>query len=723
VLIQHCQHEALFFVRRVLGFPPVQSQQDIDCEGRHSLVAVDFRVRVRDSIERLEVGIGRRPALVERQDSKMNTPIFEPDESRRAESVLARFLAWTNEREGLQLETYADLHDWSIDSIDRFWESVWDFCDVIGERGERTLVGGEDMLGARFFPDAKLNFAENLLRRRDDGDAMVFWSEDRLKTRMSWRELHANVSRTAQALRAAGVRKGDRVAAFMPNMPETVVAMLAAASLGATWASCSPDFGETALLDRFGQIEPSVLFACDGYFYSGKQIDVLPKLAAIAGKLDSVRTVVVHPLLREAVGEAHSTGETVNAVLYDDFIADFEVRDIEFERMPFRHPLYILFSSGTTGAPKCIVHSVGGTLLQHLKEHQLQTDIRPGDRVFYFTTCTWMMWNWLVSALASEATLLLYDGSPFHPSGEILFDYADAENMTQFGTSAKFIDALKKQDVRPRQTHDLSSVRLMASTGSPLVAESFDFVYEHIKPDLYLASIAGGTDIVSCFVLGNPLTPVYRGEIPGPGLGMAVEIWDDEGKPVIEQKGELVCTRAFPSMPVGFWGDESGKKYRSAYFESFPGVWAHGDFAEITRHGGFIIHGRSDATLNPGGVRIGTAEIYRQVEQIEAVLESLAIGQTWDDDVRVVLFVVLREGVQLTDELIVEMRTRIHRGASPRHVPAKIVQVADIPRTKSGKISELAVRDIVEGRGVRNRGALANPEALELFRNLPELDT
>jgi acetoacetyl-CoA synthetase len=513
------------------------------------------------------------------------------------------------------------------------------------------------------------------------------------------------------------------VAALMPNVPETVVAMLAATSLGATWASCSPDFGEQAVLDRFGQINPTVLFACDGYFYAGKEIDVLPKLAAIREKLDSLESVIVVPFLRSALGDAASIGDVADAVLLEDFVAPFEARAVEFERFPFSQPLYILFSSGTTGAPKCIVHSAGGTLLQHLKEHQLQSDIRPGDRVFYFTTCTWMMWNWLVSALASEATVLLYDGSPFHPDGEILFDYADAEQMTLFGTSAKYIDALKKQNVEPAKSHELSSVRLMASTGSPLVAESFDFVYEHIKADMYLASIAGGTDIVSCFVLGNPLTPVCRGEIAAPGLGMAVEIWNDAGESVVGEKGELVCTRPFPSMPVGFWEYDEGEKYRSAYFERFPEVWAQGDFAEVTANGGIIIYGRSDATLNPGGVRIGTAEIYRQVEQLDEVLESVAIGQSWDDDVRVVLFVVLRDGVALSDELVGEIRNRIRRGASPRHVPAKIVQVSDIPRTKSSKVSELAVRDIVEGREIKNKGALDNPAALEFFRDLPELRT
>lgn len=651
----------------------------------------------------------------------MGNILYDPTESQRRESLLGRFLTTINDRHATRLGSYEDLHRWSIDAVDTFWTAVWDECGVVGERGECAISDRDDMFRARFFPDASLNFAENLLRRRDDTDAMVFWCEERLRSRLSWNDLHASVSCLAQALRDAGVKRGDRVAALLPNTPDAIVAMLATASIGATWSSCSPDFGRGAVLDRFGQIEAKVLIACDGYFYAGKEIDLLPKLCGIANDLTSVEQVVVIPFLRTALGNAPSTGDVPRAVLFDDFVADFEEREIEFERVPFQHPLFILFSSGTTGAPKCIVHSVGGTLLQHLKEHQLHSDIRPGDRVFYFTTCTWMMWNWLVSALASEATILLYDGSPFHPNGEILFDYADAEQMTHFGTSAKFIDALKKQDIKPMQTHDLSSVRLMASTGSPLVAESFDFVYQHIKKDMYLASIAGGTDIVSCFVLGNPLTAVRRGEIPGPGLGMDVEIWDDDGTAVIGEKGELVCRQPFPSMPVGFWGDEDGKKYHAAYFEKFPGVWAHGDFAELTSHGGFIIHGRSDATLNPGGVRIGTAEIYRQVEQVDTVLESIAIGQTWDDDVRVVLFVVLRDDATLTPELVNELRVRIRSGASPRHVPAKIVQIADIPRTKSGKISELAVREIVEGREVKNKGALANPDALELYRNLPAL--
>jgi acetoacetyl-CoA synthetase len=653
----------------------------------------------------------------------VNGPIWVPGETQSASTNLTAFINGVNCQHGLALCNYEDVHQWSVDESESFWSAVWNFCGVVGSPGERVLIDADNMMEARFFPDARLNYAENLLEHCDDTDALVFWGEDKARARMSWRELHAAVSRMAQALRDLGIEPGDRVAALMPNVPETVVGMLAATSLGAVWSSCSPDFGEQGVLDRFGQIEPKVLIACDGYFYNGKTLDILPKLAGIADKLASLTTVVVVPYMRKVTDRTPSVGDVPSAVLYEDLAAGYVEVEIEFRRVPFGDPLYILFSSGTTGAPKCIVHSVGGTLIQHLKEHQLHTDIKPGDRVFYFTTCTWMMWNWLVSALASGATLLLYDGSPFHPSGEVLFDYADAEGMTQFGTSAKFIDALKKQGIHPRDTHDLSSLRLMASTGSPLVAESFDFVYEHIKNDLYLASIAGGTDIVSCFVCGNPISPIYRGEIACAGLGMAVEVWDEHGESVIQKKGELVCTQPFVAMPVGFWGDHEDEKYRSAYFDKYPNVWAHGDFAEITEYGGFIIYGRSDATLNPGGVRIGTAEIYRQVEQIDEVVESIVIGQSWDDDVRVVLFVVLLDSILLTDELAQQIRARIRAGASPRHVPAKVIQVADIPRTKSGKITELAVRDIVEGRKVNNMSALANPESLELYRNIPQLRT
>jgi acetoacetyl-CoA synthetase len=574
------------------------------------------------------------------------------------------------------------------------------------------------MPGARFFPDAKLNFAANLLRRHGTDDALVFWGEDRVRRRLAWNELHDLVSRLQQWLRASGVEPGDRVAAMMPNLPETIALMLAAASIGAVFSSCSPDFGPRGVLDRFGQIEPKVFVACDGYYYAGKSIDLAPKLAEIVPQLPTAAHVLIVPYL--------GTADTVaaglpHAVTLRAALAPFLAKPVETVSMPFSHPLYIMFSSGTTGVPKCIVHSAGGTLLQHLKEIHLHCGIGEGDRLFYFTTCGWMMWNWLASGLATGATLLLYDGSPLHPNGNILFDYADAEGMTLFGTSAKFIDSVAKAGLRPIETHDLSSLAMMTSTGSPLSPESFAFVYEGIKHDIHLASISGGTDIVSCFVLGIPGKPVWKGEIQGPGLGLAVDVWDDDGRHMDAGKGELVCRKAFPSMPVGFWNDPDGARYHAAYFERFDNVWCHGDFAEWTEHGGLIIHGRSDATLNPGGVRIGTAEIYNQVEQIPEVLEALAIGQDWDHDVRVVLFVRLREGIALDDALQAVIRTRIRTGCTPRHVPARIVAVPDIPRTKSGKIVELAVREVVHGRPVKNQEALANPEALAFFRDVPSL--
>jgi acetoacetyl-CoA synthetase len=644
-------------------------------------------------------------------------PLWQPSPEQVAATNIARFMERVGERTGAELTDYPGLHRWSIENRDAFWSAVWDEFGVIGEKGGRVLV--EDrMPGAKFFPDARLNFAENLLRRSDEGEAIVFHGEDKIETRLTFAELHALVSRLQQWLSSQGVTVGSRVAAMMPNMAETVAAMLATAALGATWSSCSPDFGVRGVLDRFGQIEPTVLIACDGYWYAGKRIEVADKLEEVVPALAGVKSTLIVPYLGIAEDVA---GRLPNAVSLPKALAPFRAKPVSFERLPFNHPLYMLYSSGTTGVPKCIVHGAGGTLLQHLKEHRLQSDVRPGDRVFYFTTCGWMMWNWLVSALASEATLLLFDGSPFHPDPSVLFDYAERERMTLFGTSAKYIDACKKEGLRPRDTHDLSTVRLMTSTGSPLAAESFDYVYEAVKPDIHLASISGGTDIVSCFVLGDPTSPVWRGEIQAPGLGLAVDVWSEAGRPVRQEKGELVCTRAFPSMPVMFWNDPNGKKYRAAYFERFPGVWHHGDFAEWTAHGGLVIHGRSDATLNPGGVRIGTAEIYAQVEQIPEVVEALAIGQDWDNDVRVVLFVRLRDGATLDDKLTRAIKTKIRTGASPRHVPARVVQVADIPRTKSGKITELAVRDIVHGREVKNVEALANPEALALYRDLPEL--
>ncbi len=643
-------------------------------------------------------------------------PLWMPSRTSVEASPMYAFMQQCNRDFALSLTSYHDLHAFSVADRERFWTSVWEFCGVKGERGARALLDGDVMLDARFFPDAMLNFAENLLSGEGAGDALIFRGEDKVADRWSWDRLRGLVSRLQQAFRAMGIGPGDRIAAMMPNMPETVACMLAAASIGAIWSSCSPDFGEQGVLDRFGQIGPKLFIACDAYWYGGKLQDVKAKVATVTKQL-GVPCLVI-PYAGDAVAVVD---ETPDAKTLDDFIAPFEPRSVEFTRLPFAHPLYILFSSGTTGVPKCIVHSVGGTLLQHLKEHRLHCGIQPGDKLFYFTTCGWMMWNWLVSGLAAGATLCLFDGSPFALDGNVLFDFAAAEKFAVFGTSAKYIDAVRKSGLTPRNTHDLSSLRLMTSTGSPLSPEGFSFVYEGIKEDVQLASISGGTDIVSCFVLGNPLQPVWRGEIQGPGLGLAMDVWDDEGRPVLREKGELVCTKAFPSMPVMFWNDPDGAKYRAAYFERFDNVWCHGDFAEWTEHEGIIIHGRSDATLNPGGVRIGTAEIYNQVEQMDEVAEALCIGQEWDDDVRVVLFVRLAPSVVLTDDLTKAIKSRIRAGASPRHVPAKIIAVSDIPRTKSGKIVELAVREVVHGRPVKNKEALANPEALDLFAGLAEL--
>ncbi len=645
-------------------------------------------------------------------------PLWQPDAKRIAASNLEQFRVRAEKLTAQSLADYQALHRWSIEDRSAFWTLIWDFCDVIGERGEATLVDKDHMREAKFFPDAKLNFAENLLRHKGDGEAIIFLGEDKVERRLTWDDLHALVSKLQQFMLAEGVKPGDRIAGMMPNMPEAVALMLAASSIGAVWSSCSPDFGAQGVLDRFGQIEPKLFFACDGYWYNGKRIDVSDKIAEVTAKLPSSKRSVIVTYLDEAEAVA---SKAANGIALDTALASFTAKAVEFTRLPFDHPLYILFSSGTTGIPKCIVHRAGGVLLQHLKEHRLHANIREGDRFFYFTTCGWMMWNWLASGIASGATLLLYDGSPFYPDGNVLFDYAASEGMTYFGTSAKFIDAVLKAGLRPGETHDLSALRTISSTGSPLSPEGFAFVYEAIKKDVHLASISGGTDIVSCFVLGVPTEPVWQGEIQGAGLGMAVDVWDDDGKPVRREKGELVCTKAFPCMPLQFWNDPEGAKYQAAYFERFDNIWCHGDFAEWTEHDGIVIHGRSDATLNPGGVRIGTAEIYNQVEQMAEVAEALCIGQDWDNDVRVVLFVRLAEGVSLDDDLKARIKTKIRTGATPRHVPAKIIAVSDIPRTKSGKIVELAVRDIVHGREVKNREALANAEALELYRKIAEL--
>ncbi len=633
-------------------------------------------------------------------------PLWTPSRERAQASELARFMRLAGKT------SYEELHRWSIERSADFWELVWRFAEVRGEMGDRRLIDADRMPGARWFPDARLNYAENLLRERDAAPAITFWGEDRVKRRLSKRQLYDLVSRIAQALADAGVKKGDRVAGYLPNVPEATAALLATASLGAVWSSCSPDFGVQGVLDRFGQIEPKILFCADGYIYGGKEFDSQEKASQVLERLPSVEECVVVDYL----GAPASAGTSLF-----DFLDPFDPAEIRFERVEFNHPLYILYSSGTTGVPKCIVHGTGGSLLQHLKEHRLQSDVKPSDRLFYFTTLGWMMWNWLVSGLASGATLILYDGSPFVGRGKVLFDLAEAEGVTHFGTSAKFIDALGKAGLKPKETHRLDELRTILSTGSPLVPEGFDYIYANVKDDVCLSSISGGTDIVSCFVLGNPIGPVWRGEIQAKGLGMAVEVFDENGKSLRGEKGELVCTKPFPSMPVGFWNDPDGAKYRAAYFEKFPNVWRHGDWCEETEHGGFIIYGRSDAVLNPGGVRIGTAEIYRQVESLDQIVESLVIGQDWEGDVRVVLFVKLKDGLTLDESLSSQIKKRIRDNNTPRHVPAKILQVADIPRTKSGKIVELAVRDVVHGRQVKNIEALANPEALEHFRNRSEL--
>ena len=647
-------------------------------------------------------------------------PLWIPPAERAARSNLAAFAKQINVKYSIKTNSYDNIHAWSCTYREAFWQEIWNYCNVIGGNdGATTLIDRELMPGARWFPGAKLNFAENLLRKRDETTALVFWGEDQVKSSVTWAELYAEVSRLAQALRAAGITRGDRVAAYLPNLPGAVIGMLAATSIGAVWSSCSPDFGTQGVLDRFGQIEPKILFAVDGYFHMNKPIDVLPRVAEIALQLPTVEKVVIVPYTR---GEP-DISRVPRAISVHEFMAPYDAQDIAFERLPFDHPLYILYSSGTTGVPKCIVHGAGGTLLQHLKEQQLHTDVKPGDRLFYYTTCGWMMWNWLVSGLASQATLMLYDGSPFVRRGRVLWDYAQEAGITIFGTAAKYIDAIAKLGLAPVESHQLPALKTLLSTGSPLTPEGFDYVYKSIKSDLHLASISGGTDIVSCFALGNPMLPVWRGEIQSPGLGMQVEVFDEDGHSLKSGKGELVCTAPFPSMPLGFWNDTDGAKYHAAYFDKYANVWCHGDYLEYTEHGGLVIYGRSDAVLNPGGVRIGTAEIYRQVEKLDEVVESLAIGQEWNNDVRVILFVRLQEGLALDEALVNKIKIQIRDNTTPRHVPDKILQVADIPRTRSGKIVELAVRNVVHGQPVKNSEALANPEALELFRNRVELQT
>jgi acetoacetyl-CoA synthetase len=649
----------------------------------------------------------------------MTEALWSPGARRVQDANITRFMQLIRQKRDPGINDYASLYQFSIDSPKAFWRAIWEFGGVIGSAGSRTVKNFDRMPGAQWFPDASLNFAENLLRYRDDREALVFKSETGLSSSLSYRQLYLQVAHVASALRALGIEPGDRVAAYMPNLPETVIAMLATTSIGAIWSSCSPDFGVNGVVDRLCQIKPKVLFCAAAYTYSGKQHDCLSRVAEIQKRIDSIQKVVVIPYV-DADPDLDSLN---NAELLASF-SDNDATEIEFARLAFDHPVYILYSSGTTGVPKCITHGAGGTLLQHLKELMLHTDLKRSDRFFYYTTCGWMMWNWMVSGLATGATVILYEGSPFYPGPEAMFDLVDELGITVFGTGAKAISAWKKAGIKPRETHSLTTLKSILSTGSPLAPDSFDYVYTDIKKDLCLSSIIGGTDIVSCFAGGCPTLPVYRGEIQCLGLGMAVEIKRDDGSTAeVNETGELCCVKSFPSMPVCFWGDDEGSRYHAAYFEHYPNIWAHGDFAEITEHGGLVIFGRSDATLNPGGVRIGTAEIYRQVESLDEVLESICIGQDWDDDVRVVLFVRLRENMILDEDLQDRIRKVVRNNATPRHVPARIIQVSDIPRTISGKIVELAVRNIVHGLAVKNVDALANPGALELYRDLAELQS
>ena len=644
--------------------------------------------------------------------------LWQPSERAIEEAQITQFARQIVRKRRLELNSYPEFYRWTVDNPEEFWSDVWDFCGVIASRrGSSVLVDGDKMPGAHWFPEARLNFAENLMRRGDRGDAFVLWDERGFRRRVSFADLYSDVSRAVQALQVLGLRAGDRAAAFIPNIPEAGMLALAALSQGIVWSSCSPDFGVDGVVERFGQIEPKVLFCADGYRYNGQEHDTLERVREIVERLPTLRKAVVVPSLDEHV----DVSDVPKAVRLDEWLRRYTAGDIAFAQLPFDHPVYILFTSGTTGKPKCIVHGAGGALLQNLKMHKLQFDLRPGDRFFYFCTTNWVVWNLLFAGLCAEASVMLYDGSPFARDGRILFDCADKERFTHFGTSAKYIDAIAKRGLRPRDTHSLAALRMILSTGSPLAPESFDYVYDAVKSDVCLSSISGGTDIMAAFADANPILPVYRGELQCRSLGIAVEVFDENGESITNEKGELVCTKPFPSMPLGFWNDRGDERYHAAYFAKYPNVWCHGDWSELTERGTMIIYGRSDATLNPGGVRIGTAEIYRVVERIAEVEEAVAIGQIWQSDTRVVLFVKLRDGQTLDARLEERIRSEIRRHASPRHVPAKIVQVADIPRTKNGKVVELAVKAVVHGMPVPNTDALANPDALEHFRDLPQL--
>jgi len=640
--------------------------------------------------------------------------MWKPSVEQIERSQMFEFKEFINTRHGLNLDSYTDLHDWSVDNIHEFWAFAWEFFDIIHTQPYTQVVDDvSKMPGAKWFTGVRLNFAENLLRRRDDKTALIFKGESQLVRKLTYAELYSEVAKTAAALRTAGVEKGDRVAGFVPNMPESIIAMLATTSIGAIWSSSSPDFGIKGVLDRFSQIEPKVLFAANGYFYNGKFHDSLEKLKGILHDLPSVEKVVVIPYSDEDPDICIIS----NSILFSDFI-DNDEEEIEFEQLPFDHPLYIMYSSGTTGLPKSIVHGAGGTLLQHLKELQLHCDLCEQDTIFYFTTCGWMMWNWLVSSLVTGASLVLYDGAPFFPDANAMWKMAEELGITVFGTSAKFIAGSEAAGNKPISTNDLSNVRLILSTGSPLMEENFDYIYRDVKKDVQLASISGGTDIVSCFAGGSPMLPVYRGELQCSGLAMDVDAFDHKGKSSRNAKGELVCKKAFPSMPIYFWNDPDGQKYHNAYFDKFENIWYHGDYIEINDHGGVTIFGRSDATLNPGGVRIGTAEIYRVVEQMAEVADSLVVGVQSNGDEQVALFLKMDEGAILNDNLINQIKSSIRANCSPRHVPSIIKSVEDIPYTISGKKVELAVKKIIHGEEVTNKDALANPEALDCFKGI-----
>jgi acetoacetyl-CoA synthetase len=648
----------------------------------------------------------------------MGRLLWQPSEQKVKSSNMYRFMKAVNERFGQDFTEYEDLYRWSVEHLPQFWTLLWEFAGVIASASYEQVIDDDNkMPGARWFRGARLNFAENLLRYRDDRPALVFKAEGRETVHLGYRELYREVARLAKSLQQAGVQAGDRVVGFMPNMPQTIIAMLAATSRGAVWSSCSPDFGIKGVLDRFGQIRPKVLFTANGYAFKGKQIDSLERIGAILKELPSIEKVIVVPYTQTAP----DLSGVPNAVMFGDFIAPDTGLEIEFEQLPFDHPLYIMYSSGTTGLPKCMVQSAGGILVHHLKELMLHTDLKREDRIFYFTTCGWMMWNWLTSSLALGATVVLFDGNPFYPHPGALWELAQDEKLTVFGTSAGYIAALQNAGVSPGRTYDLTPLRAVLSTGSPLSIEGFEFIYSEVKSDLQLASISGGTDLNGCFALGNPMAPVYAGELQCRGLAMKVEAYDENGRPVINQQGELVCSKPFPSMPIYFWDDPDGAKYHSAYFDVYPGVWRHGDFILINDRGGVVIYGRSDATLNPGGVRIGTAEIYRLVEQLEEVEDSVVVGQNWKNDVRVILFLKMAPGYQLSDDIRANILRLIRENASPRHVPKKIISVPAVPYTLNMKKVELAVKKMIEGRPVLNRDALSNPDVLEFYGNLKEL--